>query len=55
MSSPQSDKAQTQNTDRGIPNLLAGDTLDYLVLVGLTWVTWRISRMGYFEAGDDVG
>lgn len=36
-------------------NLLAGDTLVYLVLVVLVWLTWQVSRLGYFEAGDDLG
>ena len=35
--------------------LLAGDMAVYLVLIGLTLMTWTISRMGYFGAGDDVG
>jgi hypothetical protein len=34
---------------------LATDTMVYVVLAVLTWMTWMISRQGYFEAGDDVG
>lgn len=36
-------------------SLLAGDTVVYLVLAALVWLTWKVSRLGYFEAGDDVG
>lgn len=36
-------------------NLLAGDTLVYLVLAALVWLTWQVSRLGLFEAGDDTG
>ena len=36
-------------------NLLAGDTVVYLVLAALVWLCWRVSRLGLFEAGDDVG
>ncbi len=35
--------------------LLSGDAIVYLTLVGLTWLTWRVSRRGYFDAGDDIG
>ncbi|MFC5520169.1 hypothetical protein [Polaromonas jejuensis] len=27
----------------------------YFILIGLTWGAWRISRLGYFESGDDIG
>ena len=36
-------------------SLLAADTLVYLVLAALVLLTWRISRLGLFEAGDDLG
>ena len=36
-------------------NLLATDTVVYLVLISLTWLVWQVSRQNYFEAGDDVG
>jgi hypothetical protein len=35
--------------------LMASDTVVYLVLTLLVWVTWQVSRMNLFEAGDDVG
>jgi hypothetical protein len=34
---------------------LATDTMVYVVLAVLTWITWMISQQGWFEAGDDVG
>lgn len=34
---------------------LATDTLVYLTLIALTGLVWQVSRLGYFEAGDDVG
>jgi hypothetical protein len=27
----------------------------YVTLILLTWLVWKISRQGYFEAGDDIG
>lgn len=36
-------------------SLLAGDTMVYLALVALVWLTWKVSMLGLFEAGDDVG
>lgn len=36
-------------------SLLTGDTMVYMVLGTLTWMVWQISRLGYFEAGDEVG
>lgn len=36
-------------------SLLAGDTIVYLVLAALVWLTWRISKLGLFDAGDDLG
>ncbi len=48
----QSSRSRGTQTSRG---LLAGDTAVYLILIGLTWAAWRISRLGYFNAGDDVG
>jgi hypothetical protein len=55
MNSRKPAKANTRNADQGASSLLAGDTLVYLVLIGLTWLTWRVSRQSYFEAGDDIG
>lgn len=34
---------------------MAGDLLLYLLLALLTLGTWRISRLGWFTAGDDLG
>jgi len=52
-------RAVLQEKEAGQPqprrNLLAGDTMVYIVLAVLTWVVWRISRLGLFEPGDDVG
>lgn len=36
-------------------SLPAGDTVVYVVLVALVWLTWQVTRFGYFEAGDDLG
>lgn len=50
--------ATSSRTPEKVPkpgNLLAGDTLVYLLLAALVWLTWFISQRGYFEAGDDVG
>lgn len=35
--------------------MLTADTLVYLLLAVLIWVTWRISLLGYFTPGDDLG
>jgi hypothetical protein len=35
--------------------MLAGDTVIYLILALLTWGTWRISQLEIFTAGDDTG
>jgi hypothetical protein len=37
------------------PARLSGDLLVYLTLVLLTWGVWQITRLGLFEAGDDIG
>ncbi len=34
---------------------LTGDALVYLVLALLVWATWRISQLGLFKAGDNLG
>ena len=44
-----------KRTEKSAIQLLAGDTLVYLVLAALVWLTWRISLLGLFKAGDDVG
>lgn len=36
-------------------NLIATDTVVYLVLVILVWGTWQLSKMNLFSAGDDAG
>jgi hypothetical protein len=35
--------------------LLPGDLLVYLTIVLLTWGAWRLTQLGLFTAGDDVG
>lgn len=35
--------------------MLTGDTLVYLLLALLVWGTWRISQLGLFTPGDDIG
>ena len=35
--------------------MLAGDTLVYLLLALLVWGTWRISQLNLFQSGDDTG
>lgn len=34
---------------------MSADLLVYFTLVFLVWGTWKITQMGLFEAGDDVG
>lgn len=36
-------------------SIVAADTLIYLVLGLLVWLTWQVSGMGWFASGDDVG
>jgi hypothetical protein len=35
--------------------MLRGDTLVYLTIALLVWGTWRLSQLGLFKAGDDLG
>lgn len=35
--------------------MLASDTAIYLLLTFLVWLTWKISTLGIFKAGDDTG
>ena len=42
-------------SDRSTVQVLAGDTVVYLLLIVLVWGTWRISQLGLFSAGDDTG
>lgn len=49
------DRSATPTTPAPARSLLAGDTVVYLVLATLVWLAWKISRLGLFEAGDDVG
>lgn len=44
-----------QARDETSVQVLTVDTLVYLLLAGLVWGTWRISRLGLFTAGDDTG
>jgi hypothetical protein len=55
MSPTQSHKAPIPPSEKPVQNLLAGDTLVYLLIAALTWVTWQVSRRRFFEAGDDIG
>lgn len=41
--------------ERTAGQMLAGDTIVYVVLAVLVWVTWQVSKMGLFKAGDDLG
>jgi len=49
------DKPTSTASGKTASSMLAADTMVYLVLAALVWLTWKISRMGYFEAGDDTG
>jgi hypothetical protein len=35
--------------------LMASDTLIYLLLVALVWATWQVSKFNLFKASDDTG
>ena len=41
--------------DKSSLQVLAGETFVYLTLAVLVWGTWRISQLGLFQSGDDVG
>ncbi len=47
--------ASTQVPAQSTGRLLAGDMMVYLVLIALTWGAWQFSRLGFFDAGDDIG
>lgn len=49
------EKSAVPTTSQPARSLLAGDTVVYVVLAALVWLAWKISRLGLFEAGDDVG
>lgn len=57
MSAIQNTTAANVTSDKSAQarSLLAADTIVYLVLAALVWLTWKISRLGLFEAGDDLG
>lgn len=57
MSAIQNTTATNVTSDKSAQarSLLAADTIVYLVLAALVWLTWKISRLGLFEAGDDLG
>jgi hypothetical protein len=59
MGTPQVTTAQTPTVEKTAKpkaqHLLAADTVVYLTLVALVWLTWKVSRLGLFEAGDDLG
>lgn len=44
-----------QSRERSSVEILTGDTLVYLLLALLVWGTWRISQLGLFAPGDNVG
>jgi hypothetical protein len=55
MSAVLSDKPIPRAPEKTAARMIAGDTVVYLVLAVLVWLTWQVSRLGYFEAGDDTG
>ena len=55
MSSTVNSKSSARKRVRSPVQLVAADTLIYLLLIFLVWGTWNLSRMGLFVAGDDVG
>jgi len=55
MSAILSDKPVSRAPEKTAARMMAGDTVVYLVLIALVWLTWKISQLGYFEAGDDTG
>lgn len=38
-----------------IRSSLPGDVVVYMLILALLLITWQISKMGWFEAGDDIG
>ena len=55
MSAILSDKPVSRAPEKTAARMMASDTVVYLVLIALVWLTWKISQLGYFEAGDDTG
>lgn len=55
MSAVLSDKPSARAPEKTGAQMIAGDTVVYLVIAALVWATWQVSRKGYFEAGDDTG
>jgi len=50
------DKNPGKKSDERSPvNLMAADTLVYLILVLLVWGTWRVSQLKLFSASDNTG
>lgn len=47
--------SKTKKKVRTPAQLVASDTLIYLLLVFLVWGTWQLSQLELFSAGDDVG
>ncbi len=47
--------AERKQKDKSPVQLMASDTMVYLLLVILVWGTWQVSRLELFEAGDDAG
>ena len=47
--------SESQKVVPRISRSLPLDLLVYMTIAGLVFVAWRISRMGFFEAGDDTG
>jgi hypothetical protein len=45
----------SQTVEKSSLEMLTADTLVYLLLALLIWGTWRISQLGLFKAGDDIG
>ena len=47
--------SKTKKKVRTPAQLVASDTLIYLLLIFLVWGTWQLSQLELFTAGDDVG
>jgi len=55
MSAAPSNRSTSEAERKSSVQILAGDSLVYIMLVALLWGTWRISELGLFQSGDDTG